>query len=105
MPTPQSVTDRMEKAWADLTVESTNMSITNGMNSKWAILVLKVAEFFDTPKTHRQCYVRFLAGLPNAMASLSRPESALATPSEVFPTNYPLLHAGLTWVGNARSPP
>ena len=93
VPTPQSVIDRMEKAWADLTVESVNMSIANGMNGKWALLVLKAAEFFDTPKSHAQAYVRFLAGLPNVMASLSRPEAALATPSKVFPANYPPLHA------------
>jgi len=79
---------KLESMWSTMSIESLNLSINNKTISTWAMIVLKFATYFDTPKDIPAIKVTFLRGLTSHMLPLKNVEQDNPNPRHIFPAIY-----------------
>ena len=89
VPNSPELESKLESIWANMSIESLNFKINAGTISKWGMIVLKFAKYFDTVKTVAQCKVTFMRGLPIQMLNIKNAETMRPDPQYQFPANYP----------------
>ena len=79
----------LESFWSNITVDSLQLSINGKTLSTLAVVIIKVANYFDTPKTVAQQKTAFLRALPVQMVTIKTAEITQPNPAYVDPAVYP----------------
>ena len=91
--TSDDMNSRLTHIWSTMTIDNLQLLINGKTLTQWAMIVLKVREYFDVPKTNAEAKVVFLRGLPVQMLAMKSAEITVPNAGCLFPQHYPQLLA------------